>query len=66
MLISNCCSAPIILDTSGPDVCSACKEHCEGVKAECGDCQDPVSKELYEYDPEYPRCERCGYLAFKC
>lgn len=65
-LISNCCSSPIITDASGPDVCSSCKEHCQGVEPECTDCQDSISKELYEYDPQYPLCAHCGYLAFKC
>lgn len=64
MLVSNCCSAPLI----HPDIemCSDCKEHCEGMAPECLDCHDRISDELYKYDPEYPRCTRCGYLAFKC
>lgn len=62
MLISNCCSARIIQDASGPDVCADCKEHCEGVEAEC-DCGDSLLLRHFLYDMQ---CDRCSYLSAKC
>ena len=60
MLISNCCSAPLV----HPDIemCSACKEHCDGIEAEC-ECGSSLSEEQARRDM---LCDRCGYLTYKC
>ena len=46
MQVSNCCSAPIIQDASGPDVCKDCREHCAPVEEICEKCG-------HKYNPQF-------------
>jgi hypothetical protein len=59
MLISNCCSAPLIENAA---MCSECKEGCESVTAEC-ECGTPITIEQEASDG---LCDRCHYLSTKC